>query len=400
MMMTSLLDRARTFESDLIALRRELHRMPELSFAETATAERMAALVRALGWTVRTGVGRTGVVAELSNGAGPVVALRADMDALPIQETNDTPYRSTVSGVMHACGHDAHMSMLVGAARLITEAKESGNLPGGTVRLLFQPSEEASDAENKSGATRMVEDGAMRDVTAVFGIHIGAHLPTGVAFISDGSVMAGSDIFTLTVHGKASHAARPHEGVDAVVIASHIVLACQNAVARNLAPRQEGVLTIGMIEGGTAENIVADRVTMRGTVRYFDDDVRTILHQALRRACAVGDALGATTDLDLRYGYPPVVNDTTATNTARDAVAHILGADNVQPFDRMMAAEDFAILAREAPGCFFWLGAALQPAREHHHPDFDIDETALARGAASLAACAISALADKQRAGI
>ena len=394
MSMTSLLDRARGFEAELIDLRRSLHQTPELSFAETGTAARLATLTGALGWTVRTGVGRTGVVAELANGAGPVIALRADMDALPIQETNDVSYRSTVPGVMHACGHDAHMSMLVGAARLIADARQRGDMPTGTVRLLFQPSEEASDSDNKSGATRMVEDGAMRGVDAVFGIHIGAHLSSGIAFISPGSIMAGSDIFTASVRGKAAHAARPHEGVDAIVLASHVILACQNAVARRLAPRQEGVLTIGMIEGGTAENILADSVMMRGTVRYFDEDVRNVLHRELESACRVGDVLGGKVELDLRHGYPPVINDARATQTALNAVRSTLGGENVQSFEPMMGAEDFAILAREAPGCFFWLGAALTPAREHHHPNFDVDESALAKGAASLAACALAALSD------
>lgn len=390
--MTSLLDRAGRFEADLIALRRELHRTPELSFTETRTAARVAELAAAIGFTVRTGIGRTGVVAELTNGAGPTIALRADMDALPIQESNDVPYRSTVSGVMHACGHDAHMSMLIGAARLLAGARERGEMPGGTVRLLFQPSEEASDADNKSGATRMVEDGAMRDVRAVFGVHIGAHLPRGKAYISPGSIMAGSDVFAATVRGKAAHAARPHEGVDAIVLAGHAILACQNAVARRLAPSQEGVLTIGSIHGGTVENIIADEVVLRGTVRYFEDDVRTILHRELRRAFAVVDALGGATSIDLRHGYPPVVNHAAATRIAQRAVAAVLGADAVVPFEPMMGAEDFSILAKEAPGCFFWLGAALEPAREHHHPLFDIDESALVQGAAALASCAITAL--------
>jgi amidohydrolase len=390
--MTSLLDDARALEGDLIELRRELHRMPELSFCETRTAALAAALVEGLGWQVRTGVGRTGVVAELRNGAGPTVALRADMDALPIQETSDVAYRSSVPGVMHACGHDAHVSMLVGAARLLTAALEDGTLPAGTVRLLFQPSEEASDAENKSGATRMVEDGAMQDVDYIFGIHIGAHLQSGKAYISTGSIMAGSDLFTAHVHGRASHAARPHEGIDAIVLASHAVLACQNAVARRLAPRQEGVLTIGTINGGVAENILAEHVVLRGTIRYFDEDVRRVLHQELHRAFAVVDTLGGRSALDVRYGYPPVINNSHATSIAQRAVAAALGSDAVVPFDPMMGAEDFAILAREAPGCFFWLGAALQPAREHHHPQFDIDESALAKGAAALAACALRAL--------
>jgi amidohydrolase len=284
------------------------------------------------------------------------------------------------------------MSMLIGAARLLTDAKSNGELPAGTVRLLFQPSEEASDSDNKSGATRMVEDGAMRDVAFVFGVHIGAHLEAGKAFISSGSIMAGSDIFTATVRGKSSHAARPHEGVDAIVLAAHAVLACQNAVARRLAPRQEGVLTIGVIRGGTAENILADEVELRGTIRYFDDDVRSVLHRELHRGFAVVDALGGTVDMSLRYGYPPVVNDETATRIAQHAVADALGPDAVVSFEPMMGAEDFAILAREAPGCFFWLGAALDPAREHHHPMFDIDERTLAQGSAALAACAISAM--------
>ncbi len=390
--MTSLLERARAFEGDLIEIRRALHRSPELAFQETGTAALVAQSVGALGWSVQTGVGKTGVVAELANGPGPVIALRADMDALPIQESNDVPYRSTVPGVMHACGHDAHVSMLIGSARLLTDARARGDMPAGTVRLLFQPSEEASDADNKSGATRMVEDGAMRDVSAVFGVHIGAHLERGKAFISAGSVMAGSDLFAAHVHGKSSHAARPHEGVDAVVLAAHAVLACQNAVARKLAPHQEGVLTIGTIHGGVAENILADHIVLRGTIRYFDEDVRRVLHQEVERAFAVVDALGGRSVLDVRYGYPPVVNDVRVTAVASAAVASVLGEGAVVPFEPMMGAEDFAILAREAPGCFFWLGAALNPPREHHHPAFDIDESTLAEGAAALAACALAAL--------
>ena len=391
--MTSLLEQAFGFAGDLVEIRRGLHRTPELSFQETRTAALAADAVAALGWRVWRHVGVTGVVAELGSGT-PVVALRADMDALPIQEAGDGPYRSTVPGVMHACGHDAHVSMLIGAARLIADAHRDGRMPAGTVRLLFQPSEEASDAENRSGATRMVEDGAMKGVSAVFGAHVGAHLESGRVFLSPDSIMAGSDVFSMVVHGRSAHAARPHEGIDAIVLASHVVLACQNTVARRLAPKQEGVLTIGMVDGGVAENIIASHVTLRGTVRYFDEAVRTVLHDGLRQAAAVADALGGSTTIDLRSGYPPVVNNARATATAERATRAALGDDAVVPFEPMMGAEDFAILARAAPGCFFWIGAALEPPREHHHPAFDIDESVLPRGAAALAACALTALAD------
>jgi amidohydrolase len=391
--MTSLLQEARALEPELIAVRRDLHRHPELAFREQRTAGIAADAVRALGFRVRTGIGRTGVVAELGDDAGPVIALRADMDALPIQESGGAEYRSTVPGVMHACGHDAHVAMLLGAARLLAGRAAQGTLPPGTVRLLFQPSEEASDETNRSGATRMVEDGAMAGVDAIFGLHIGAHLESGCAFITPGPVMAGSDLFTATVHGRSAHAARPHEGIDAIVLAAHGILACQNAVARRLAPADQGVLTIGTIAGGFAENVLAESVELHGTLRYFEEAVRAVLQRELRRAFAIAETLGGRADIALRAGYPPVVNDARTAALAQQAVGAVLGAAAVRPMQPMMTAEDFAILAREAPGCFFWFGAALDPPREHHHPAFDIDESALARGAAALAGCALHALA-------
>jgi IAA-amino acid hydrolase len=388
--MTSILQQAIGFQDELIVLRRDLHRHPELSFRETRTADIAANAVGALGFTVRRNVGRTGVVAEIGTG-GPIIALRADMDALPIQEANDVAYRSTVSGVMHACGHDAHVSMLIGAARLLAAEHREGRLAG-TVRLLFQPSEEAADDEGRSGAMRMVEDGAMNGVAAVFGVHIGAHLPFGMAHISAGPIMAGSDLFAATVRGRSAHAGRPHEGTDAIVLAAHAILACQMGVARRISPHDEGTLSMGMINGGTAENVLADAVTVRGTMRWFDDRVRRTLRDALHRGFQVAETLGGRFEIALEEGYPPVINDGHATRLAADAVAGCLGSDAVVPFEPWMGAEDFAILGRQAPGCFFWLGAALDPPREHHHPSFDIDERALPRGAAALAACAVHAL--------
>jgi len=387
--MNTLLEAAETFAADLVTLRRDLHRHPELSFREHRTADIAARTVEALGFRVRRNVGVTGVVAEIGSGR-PIIGLRADMDALPIQETGDSEYRSTVPGVMHACGHDAHVAMLIGAARLLAAADREGRLKS-TVRLLFQPSEEDCDDEHKSGAVRMIEDGALRGVNAVFGIHIGAHMPAGKAFLRAGPYMAGSDTFHITVHGRSAHAARPQEGVDAIVLGSHAILAAQNAVARRISPMAAGVLTIGRIEGGVAENVIADRVTLAGTVRYFEEKVRRTLHSELRRAFSVVDALGGKSHIQLVEGYPPVVNDEAMTNIAREAVAAAIGADAITPYEPWMGAEDFAYLAREAPGCFFWLGAALNPPREHHTPNFDIDESVLPKGAACLAACALRA---------
>lgn len=390
--MQHLLERARAFEGELISLRRQFHQQPELSFQETRTAAEIAARVSGLGYAVRQNVGCTGVAAELGNSSGPTVALRADMDALPIQEANTFEYRSQQPGVMHACGHDAHMSMLLGAARLLADAHRNGELPRGRVRLLFQPSEETSDEENKSGAVRMIEDGALDDVDAVFGLHVGAHLDAGRFFVRPGPIMAGSDTFTAHIIGRSAHAARPQEGIDAIVLAAHVVAACQSGVARRVSPFDQGVLSIGMIGGGTAENIVADRVTLRGTIRYFEEHVREALHDHLRRSLEIASTLGGRTELDLRGGYPPVVNDVAMTDLVHTAITRAFGAEHIADFEPMMGAEDFALMLRKAPGAFIWLGAALDPPREHHHPEFDIDERVLVKGAAALAGIALQAL--------
>ncbi len=390
--MSQLLEQASAFAPDLVALRRDLHRHPELAFREERTAAAAADRVAALGYRVRRGVGLTGVLAELGEG-DPIVALRADMDALPIQQESDAEYRSTVPGVMHACGHDAHVAMLTGAARLLAELHGRGELGAGTVRLLFQPSEESSDEENKSGAVRMIEDGAMTGVRAVFGLHIGGHLEAGKIFLlQPGPIMAGTDAFRARVRGQSSHAARPNEGVDAIVLAAQVIMAAQNAVARRLSPLEQGVLSIGQISGGVAENVLAEEVALRGTLRYFRAGVRQTLQRELRRALAVADALGGASDLEIRPGYPPVVNDARMSHLAHEAVAEALGADAFGQLDPWMGAEDFALLLQQAPGCFFWLGAALADPREHHHPRFDVDESVLPLGAAALAACAVHAL--------
>ena len=391
--MRDFLHHARSFHADLVRLRRDLHRHPELSFHEERTAATVAERLEALGFKPRRGVGGHGVVAEIGTEDGPVVALRADMDALPISETNDVEYRSTVEGVMHACGHDAHTTMLIGAARLLAAAHDGGALPAGRVRLLFQPAEEASDDENRSGARHMVDDGAMEGVDAAFALHVGPHLPAGKIFTRRGPIMAGSDTFTATVEGSGSHAARPEAGVDAVVLAAHVVVAAQNGVARGISPMSSGVLTIGRLQGGTAENVIADRVRLDGTLRYFDPDVRRRLRQALDRALAVADSLGGSHTLDLREGYPPTINDPDLADLALDTAREILGRDGAWEAEPMMGTEDFAVLLEQAPGALLWLGAAPPDRpRELHRPDMDIDEDVLPTGAAILAATATAAL--------
>ncbi len=392
--MRDFLHHARSIHADLVEMRRDIHRHPELSFHEERTAALAADAVEALGFDVRRGVGGHGVVAEIRSGSGGrVVALRADMDALPITEVNDVDYRSTVDGVMHACGHDAHTTMLVGAARLLADAREAGELPTGTVRLLFQPAEEAADAENRSGARHMIDQGAMDGVDALFALHVGPHLPAGKIFTREGGIMAGSDTFTAHILGSGSHGARPDAGRDAIVLAAHAVLAAQNAVARRISPMSSGVLTFGTVRGGTAENVIADRVSLDGTLRYFDPEVRKRLREALNEALAVADALGGAHELDLHEGYPPTLNDPELTRLAMDAARALLGEDGVWEAEAMMGTEDFAILLGEAPGALLWLGAAPDDSpRELHRPDMDIDEAVLPVGAAVLAACATAGL--------
>ena len=388
----TLMDRARSLAAELVELRRDLHRHPELSFQEHRTAALVADRLTALGLSPKRGVGRTGVTADIENGKGPVVGLRADMDALPIQEQPDHDYGSTVPNVMHACGHDFHTAGLSGAAQLLLAERAAGRLPKGTVRLLFQPSEEALDDDGKSGATRMIEDGALEKIDAIVGLHVGGHLPKGKLFIAEGSIMAGSDEIHVEVKGKSSHAAHPEQGIDALVLAAQGVIACQQAVSRSISPMDPGVVTFGTIHGGRANNVLADSVKLHGTLRYFREEVREQLSNAVTGAFKGLEAQGAKVDVRIVKGYPPVVNDSEVTEIVRRSSEALAGRDAVLPMERWMAAEDFAFLARKAPGCFVWLGAAMKEPREHHNPRFDVDDSVLPLSAALLAGAATALL--------
>lgn len=379
-------------QPSLVTMRRDLHRHPELGFQEERTARIAADAVEALGFRVRRGVGITGVIAELGDGSGPTVALRADMDALPIHEDTGTEYASRTPGVMHACGHDVHTTGLVGAARLLVEEHTLGTLPSGTVRLIFQPSEEGTDDEGKSGAMRMIADGAMVGVDAVVGLHVSPERPAGKIFVRPGAFMAGAEELRVTVRGKSSHAARPHLGVDALLLAAQGLVAAKAAANEALDPSERGVVSFGKLEAGTAGNIIADRAVLYGTLRYFDQDVRARLVTAVTEAFESLEALGAEVTVDVGPGFPPLLNDEAVTTCVSEALGELLGDDAVVECEPEMTAEDFAYLAREAPGVFFWLGASLPEARELHHPRFDIDESVLSVGAAALAHSAITLL--------
>ncbi len=390
----TLLEQAQALSPDLTAIRRDLHQHPELSFQEVRTAGIAAKEMETLGFSVRTGIGRTGVIAELHNGDGPVIALRADMDALPIREANTHDFVSQNPGIMHACGHDGHVSGMIGAARILAEEKDSGRLPAGTIRFIFQPSEEATDDEGKSGAMRMVDEGVMEGVDAVVGLHLGGPLPCGKIFFASGPIMSGAAEIHIEVRGKSSHAGMPEAGVDALVLAARGVVATQDAAPENRSPVEDGLISFGQIAGGTATNVLADRVAIDGTMRFFSEETRERLRRRLGEAFGVAAESGGEVEIDVETGILPVINDPRVTEVVRAAVVDLVGEEDVLPIEPMTLAEDFSFLAHEAPGTFFWVGAALPRPRMHHEADFDIDESALPLGAATLAAGAIRLLEE------
>jgi len=375
-----MLDKALAIRDKIIEIRRVIHANPELSFQEFATARLAAAFLDELGYQVREHVGKTGIVAD--RGAGSTVAIRADMDALPIQEENEIEHRSRVAGVMHACGHDAHVACALGAAVLL--AQENLN---GRIRILLQPAEETGDEDSKSGAARMIEDGAMDGVDAVLGLHVSASLPAGAIGIRPGPIMAASDSFHLKIIGHAAHGARPQDGVDAVALAAQVINAIHQIVSRRISPLAPGVITIGTIQGSSARaNIISQSVDMTGTIRSFDEKLRKLLHQELRHACEMSKALGGSYELTIKQGCPVTINDPKLAELVHSTAIDLLGEDKVIIVEPDMGSEDFALLAQQAPGCYFWLGAAIKDDPRHHHsPRFDIDESALHIGAAMFA---------------
>lgn len=353
-------------EGDLVALRRDIHQHPELSGAEHATAEKVAGWLRRLGLEVRTGVGGTGVVAELAGAsAGPRLLIRADMDALPIDERTGLDFASSVPRVMHACGHDAHTAALLGAASILFGMRDQ---LAGAVRFCFQPAEEIL-----AGAAAMIADGVMEGVSGVVGAHVDSMLPFGSIAVRPGEFLAGADFFEVTIRGGGGHAARPHESVDPVYVACHLVVAAQEIISRETRPGEPVVLSFGAVEGGTAANIVVEQVILKGALRWFSEAERA---RVLERLPALIDGICRTFrargELKLVASAPVTDNDGEALQRLSSIVADGGRAQLVDP-GRLTVSDDVARLLRRAPGVYFLAGARAHGA-PHHHPEFDIDE--------------------------
>ncbi|HZG78735.1 MAG TPA: amidohydrolase [Paenibacillus sp.] len=357
----------------VIAWRRHLHRYPEVSYQEKETSAFVARELERLGWRVRTGVGGHGVVADLDGGApGKRIALRADMDALPIQDQKQTEYASTVPGVMHACGHDGHTAALLGAAERLAETKTSWT---GSVRLLFQPAEEFPPG----GAQAMIKEGALEGVDEIYGIHLWSQFPACTVHTAPGPIMAASDEFQIRIVGKGGHGGLPHQAIDAVAIGSHFVVNAQSIVSRNSDPILPNVISIGSFHAGTTFNVIAADCRLQGTVRTMTPETRTYLRERLESVLdATCRMFGATYELDYKFGYPPVVNHAGPTERVLSLARERLGDEAVAVCQPMMAGEDFSFYLEKVPGCFLFVGAGNDSIRApHHHPLFDLDERAL-----------------------
>ncbi len=358
--------------------RRHLHQHPELSFQEARTAELVAGNLKEWGWEVATGVGGHGVVGTLRNGEGArAIALRADMDALPITELTGKPWASTVSGAMHACGHDGHTTMLLGAAQHLATTRNFS----GTVHVVFQPAEEAG---KDSGAQRMIEDGLFErfPCDAIFGIHNHPGVAAGTFGFGTGAFMSASDTAKITVRGRGGHAARPHLSVDPILIAGSLIMALQSVVSRNIDPTQTAIVTIGTVHAGKAANVIPESAMLELSIRSFDADVRERLEQRIRAlVTAQVESYGGEVTIEYDRGYPVLVNTSAETEFARDVAQELVGAERViAPFPPVTGSEDFAYFLQRKPGCFLRLGNG--EGAMVHNAHYDFNDEILTLGAA------------------
>lgn len=377
----------RSLQPQLIEWRRSLHQRPELSFKEQLTAEFITQKLQKWGIEHQTGIAKTGIVATItSTKPGPVFAIRADMDALPIQEENEVPYRSQHDGLMHACGHDGHTAIALGTAYYLSQHRDNFT---GTVKIIFQPAE-----EGPGGAKPMIEEGVLKnpDVDAIIGLHLWNNLPLGTVGVRNGALMAAVECFHCTIFGKGGHGAMPHQTIDSVLVSAQIVNALQTIVARNVDPIDSAVVTVGELHAGTAHNVIADTAKMKGTVRYFNPKLKGYLGKRIEQVIAgICQSQGASYELDYWHQYPPVINDANIAELVRSIALEVVETTaGIVPECQTMGAEDMSFFLQEVPGCYFFLGSA-NPAKDlaypHHHPRFDFDETALGMGVEIFVRC-------------
>jgi hippurate hydrolase len=392
-MILKIQEKAAAYFPEVQAIRHHIHAHPELSFEEHGTSAFIAGKLAAWGVKHQTGVAGTGIVAiiEGKNPGKRCIALRADMDALPIQEKNETEYRSQNAGVMHACGHDVHSSCLLGAAKILQELKDEFE---GTVKLIFQPGEEM----HPGGASLMIKEGVLENPKpdAIFALHVYPNLPSGTVGFRAGQYMASADELYITIEGRGGHAALPHQTVDPISIAALVITGLQQVVSRKSNPLIPSVLTFGKIQGGFATNVIPDKVELLGTFRTMNEQWRYEAHQWIKdfvhQTC---EAYGATAIVDIPAGYPSLFNDPALTAKAESWAKEYLGDTNVRTLDMRMAGEDFSFYTLNMPGCFFRIGTN-KDGKEFtapvHNAHFDIDEAALQTGMGMMAWCAVMGL--------
>jgi amidohydrolase len=380
-----MLKKSNAITEDLIEWRRDFHMHPEIGFEVQRTAAKVADELEQMGYRVTRNVGKTGVVAEIGEGS-PVIAIRADMDALPIREMNETDYVSQNAGKMHACGHDSHIAMALGAALLLTKEKFNGR-----VRFLFQPSEETADDEGKSGAQRMAEDGCMAGVDYVIAQHVDPHAEAGTIGISSGPASAGVDSWFAEIRGVGGHGAHPDKAIDPFVLTAHVIIALNTIVSRRVDPFASAVVSIGSLNGGFTENVIPESVKITGALRYMNIEIHEELRAEIRRSFEVTRALGGDYNLVFENGGPPMLNNINVAALIEQAGVDLLGRENVHEIHKTMGAEDFGSFLEHAPGAMFTLGTHIEDGidRPLHHPRFDIDERAMPIGTALLVETAL-----------
>ena len=361
----------------IYSYRRDFHQYPELSFQEYRTAETISKHLESFGIEHRTEVGKTGIVGEIVFGDGPTIALRADMDALPIQEVGDLKYKSKNEGVMHACGHDGHMAILLGAANALSKNKK---LKKGKVRFIFQPAEEGA-----GGARYMIKDGCLDQVDEIYGLHLWNYQPVGEIGVKNGPIMAAADMFDIIIKGKGGHGATPQGTVDAILVASNLITMLQTIVSRNTNPLDNTVVTIGEINGGQNFNVIADEVRLTGTTRAYTENNRNMIKKRMQDIIdGVSKSFGAEIVLKYKEGYPPTVNHKDPTKLVLEASSMVVGKGAGYPY-LSMGGEDFSYYLQKVPGCFFFVGSAPDKnnilSTPHHCSHFDIDEHSLLIGA-------------------